>query len=100
MILDLGPADEATDGLRDDEIAAKVSGQTIAAVGRFSKGFDYAPYAVTGGVSGRVKKPRKAFAVVGDLRDFGLPVYASFEHASNSSGSIHKRNTAIRCWSR
>ncbi len=56
--------------------AAEVDvGTKLAQVTRLGKGFDYAPEIATGMISGRVKKPRKAFTVDGSIGDMGLPVY-------------------------
>jgi len=57
----------------DEELAV---GKEVLAVSRLPKGFDYAPYFVSGRIIGEVSKPRKAFLIEGNVRSLGLPVYS------------------------
>lgn len=51
-------------------------GQRVAMVSRLGKGYDYAPFVNTAAIAGEVSKPRKAWALDGNISQFGLPVYA------------------------
>jgi len=51
-------------------------GKELLSVSRLPKGFDYAPYFVSGRIIGEVSKPRKAFLIEGNVRSLGLPVYS------------------------
>ena len=57
----------------DEELAV---GKEVLAVSRLPKGFDYAPYFVSGRIIGEVSKPRKAFLIEANVRSLGLPVYS------------------------
>lgn len=50
-------------------------GQKVIAVSRLSKGYDYAPYFALGQVCGEIAKPRKAWMLLGDISQLGLPVF-------------------------
>ncbi|RMG07511.1 MAG: serine protease [Planctomycetota bacterium] len=50
-------------------------GQRLVQVSRLSEGFDYAPHFSLGRVSGKIRKPRKAFSVTGNFIGPGLPLY-------------------------
>ncbi len=52
-----------------------IIGQTVAAVGRQRKAYDYAPYFETARVNGEIAKPRKAWMMDGSISGFGLPVF-------------------------
>ncbi len=52
-------------------------GDTVVAIGRLKKGYDYAPYAATARVSGAIRKPRKAWIIDGNIASYGLPVFSS-----------------------
>lgn len=50
-------------------------GQKVVGISRTPKGFDYAPFFSTARISGKVKKPRKAWMVDGSISTYGLPVF-------------------------
>lgn len=50
-------------------------GQKVIAVSRLTKGYDYAPYFALGQVCGEITKPRKAWMLLGDISQLGLPVF-------------------------
>ena len=52
-------------------------GDTVVAISRLKKGYDYAPFATTARVSGAIRKPRKAWIVDGSMSSYGLPVFSS-----------------------
>ena len=52
-------------------------GDTVVAIGRLKKGFDYAPFAATARVSGSIRKPRKAWIIDGNIGSYGLPIFSS-----------------------
>ncbi len=52
-------------------------GDTVVAISRLKKGYDYAPFATTSRVSGAIRKPRKAWIVDGSMSSYGLPVFSS-----------------------
>ena len=52
-------------------------GDTVVAISRLKKGYDYAPFATTARVSGAIRKPRKAWIVDGSIASYGLPVFTS-----------------------
>ena len=58
----------------DEELSV---GKEVLTVSRLPKGFDYAPYFVSGRIIGEVSKPRKAFLIEGNVRTLGLPVYST-----------------------
>ncbi len=52
-------------------------GETVVAISRLKKGFDYAPYGKTARISGAIRKPRKAWIIDGVLDSYGLPIFSS-----------------------
>ncbi len=52
-------------------------GETVVAISRLKKGFDYAPYGKTARISGAIRKPRKAWIIDGALDSYGLPIFSS-----------------------
>ncbi len=52
-------------------------GETVVAISRLKKGFDYAPYGTTARISGAIRKPRKAWIIDGALDSYGLPIFSS-----------------------
>ena len=52
-------------------------GDTVVAISRLKKGYDYAPFASTARVSGAIRKPRKAWIIDGSIDSYGLPVFSS-----------------------
>ncbi len=52
-------------------------GDTVVAISRLKKGFDYAPYGKTARISGAIRKPRKAWIIDGVLDSYGLPIFSS-----------------------
>ncbi len=52
-------------------------GDTVVAISRLKKGYDYAPFASTARVSGAIRKPRKAWIIDGTIDSYGLPVFSS-----------------------
>ncbi len=52
-------------------------GDTVVAISRLKKGFDYAPYGKTARISGTIRKPRKAWIIDGALDSYGLPIFSS-----------------------
>ncbi|MCS6830374.1 MAG: serine protease [Armatimonadota bacterium] len=50
-------------------------GQQVIAVSRLTKGYDYAPYFALGQVCGEIAKPRRAWMLLGDIFQLGLPVF-------------------------
>jgi len=52
-------------------------GDTVVAVSRLKKGYDYAPFVSTARISGAIKKPRKAWIIDGNIDSYGLPVFSS-----------------------
>jgi S1-C subfamily serine protease len=50
-------------------------GQKIATVGRYKKGYDYAPYFATGRINGMIKKPRRAWTLEGGIATTGTPIF-------------------------
>ncbi len=59
------------------EGAKPVVGDTVVAVSRLKKGFDYAPFVSTALVSGTIRKPRKAWIIDGNINSYGLPVFST-----------------------
>ena len=50
-------------------------GQQVIAVSRLTKGYDYAPYFALGQICGEIAKPRRAWMLLGDISQLGLPVF-------------------------
>ncbi|MER3473128.1 MAG: hypothetical protein C4335_03660 [Armatimonadota bacterium] len=50
-------------------------GQKVIAISRLTKGYDYAPYFALGQVCGEIAKPRRAWMLLGDVSQLGLPVF-------------------------
>ncbi|GIV15165.1 MAG: hypothetical protein KatS3mg022_0600 [Armatimonadota bacterium] len=50
-------------------------GQQVIAVSRLTKGYDYAPYFALGQICGEITKPRRAWMLLGDISQLGLPVF-------------------------
>jgi S1-C subfamily serine protease len=50
-------------------------GQQVITVSRLTKGYDYAPYFALGQVCGEIVKPRRAWMLLGDISQLGLPVF-------------------------
>lgn len=50
-------------------------GQKVIAISRLSKGYDYAPYFAFGQICGEITKPRRAWMLLGDVSQLGLPVF-------------------------
>lgn len=50
-------------------------GQRVVAISRLTKGYDYAPYFALGQVCGAIAKPRRAWVLMGDVSQLGLPVF-------------------------
>ena len=57
------------------EGATPAVGDTVVAIGRLKKGYDYASFAATARVSGAIRKPRKAWIIDGNLTGYGLPIF-------------------------
>ncbi|MEM7166950.1 MAG: serine protease [Planctomycetota bacterium] len=72
-VKDLG--DRKLTGISFETDAKPQVGQQVVGISRTPKGFDYAPYFATGRVSGKIKKPRKAWMVDGNISTYGLPVF-------------------------
>jgi hypothetical protein len=73
---------EKTDGLTLTPVSfadapKPTIGQRLVQITRLSEGFDYAAHFSLGRVSGRIKKPRKAWVVTGALGGAGLPIYSN-----------------------
>ena len=52
-------------------------GDSVFAVARLSRGYDYAPYVESARVSGLLSKPRAALMLDGSVSDLGLPVFSA-----------------------
>lgn len=50
-------------------------GQQVVAISRLTKSYDYAPYFALGQVCGEIAKPRRAWMLLGDISQLGLPVF-------------------------
>jgi S1-C subfamily serine protease len=50
-------------------------GQQVIAISRLTKGYDYAPYFALGQICGEIAKPRRAWMLLGDISQLGLPVF-------------------------
>jgi len=50
-------------------------GQQVLAVSRLTKSYDYAPYFALGQICGEITKPRRAWMLLGDISQLGLPLF-------------------------
>ena len=50
-------------------------GDSVLALARMSKGYDYAPYYESARISGTIAKPRAALMLDGSASDMGLPIF-------------------------
>ena len=73
----VGVTDRTLTAISFAEGAKPAVGDTVVAIGRLKKGYDYAPFAATARVSGAIRKPRKAWIIDGNLASYGLPVFSS-----------------------
>ncbi len=72
-----GITDRTLIAINFTEGATPAVGDTVVAIGRLKKGYDYAPFAATARVSGAIRKPRKAWILDGNITSYGLPVFSS-----------------------